>query len=352
MRIGTGAFHSNNLTSITIPDGTTSIGDWVFAYNYLISLDLPDSIVRIGEGAFSDNKLESFTISENLKSIGSDAFSKNRLDSITIPSHVTIGNSVFAINSLRSISLPHGMTAIGDRVFYHNQLKSIIIPDSVTNIGISAFEDNHQLLSITIGADVVFADKRYPSINRDFDVCYNNNKKKAGRYIYDGEQWDLISEEDFKIDEKGTIIAYNGQKASVFIPEKIRGVPVKAIERGTFMNRGLTSVSLPVGLMFIGADAFRRNQLRSVTIPEGVRNIGGGAFEDNELTNVTIPDGVFVDYAAFSGNDDLRIFILGADIRFQTDIHDYPAYLAYYEYLDKDREAGIYMVKNDKQDRR
>jgi hypothetical protein len=244
------------------------------------------------------------------------------------------------------------MTTIGNGVFYHNQLRSVIIPDSVTNIGIGAFDDNYQLLSITIGADVVFAKEEYPSINRDFDVCYNNNKKKAGLYIYDGVQWDLINEKDFEIDEKGTIIAYNGQKASVFIPERIRGVPVKAIERGTFMNRGLTRVNLPIGLVFIGADAFRGNQLISVTIPEGVKNIGGRAFEDNELSNVTIPDGVFVDYAAFSGNDDLRVFILGADIRFQTDIHDYPAYLTYYEYLDKDREAGIYMVKNDKQDRR
>ena len=42
------------MTSITIPNGVTSIGDWVFkGCKYLKSITIPDSVTSIGNYAFS-----------------------------------------------------------------------------------------------------------------------------------------------------------------------------------------------------------------------------------------------------------------------------------------------------------
>lgn len=50
---------------------------------------------------------------------------------------------------------------------------------------------------------------------------------------------------------------------------------------------GITSISLPQGLNFIGADSFRNNNLTSLVIPDNVIKIGSRAFHTNQLTDVT-----------------------------------------------------------------
>ena len=63
-----GAFDgAKSLTSITIPDSVTSIGNAAFAYSGLTSITIPDSVTSIGEYAFMDAKsLTSITIPDNI----------------------------------------------------------------------------------------------------------------------------------------------------------------------------------------------------------------------------------------------------------------------------------------------
>jgi hypothetical protein len=70
-----------------------------------------------------------------------------------------------------------------------------------------------------------------------------------------------------------------------------------------FSEHGLTSVTIPAGVTFIGYNSFFQNDLTSITIPAGVTYIGKSAFGRNKLTSVTLPPGItYVGERAFSNN--------------------------------------------------
>ncbi|WP_394901913.1 leucine-rich repeat domain-containing protein, partial [Bacteroides xylanisolvens] len=67
----------SSLTSITIPDGVTSIGSYAFSgCSSLTSITITDGVTNIGSYAFSGcSSLTSITIPDGVTSIGSYAFS-------------------------------------------------------------------------------------------------------------------------------------------------------------------------------------------------------------------------------------------------------------------------------------
>lgn len=161
-----------NLTSITIPDGVTSIGDWTFGFcSALTSVTIPDSVISIGECAFYEcENLTSITFPDNVTSLGDLAFfyCKN-LTSITIPDGVTsIGVNAFGYcTSLTSITIPNSVTSIGNYALeYCTSLTSITIPDSVASIGNGAFYYCDILESITIPEGITsIGDKTFSYCN-------------------------------------------------------------------------------------------------------------------------------------------------------------------------------------------
>ena len=71
------AFYSNNkITSITIPEGVTSIGEFAFQYCFwLADINIPNSVTSIGDRAFENcASLSSITIPASVTSIGQNAF--------------------------------------------------------------------------------------------------------------------------------------------------------------------------------------------------------------------------------------------------------------------------------------
>ena len=66
----------DNLTSITIPNSVTSIGDSAFWFcRDLTSITIPDSVTSIGSSAFEYcTSLTNITIPDSVTSIGKSAF--------------------------------------------------------------------------------------------------------------------------------------------------------------------------------------------------------------------------------------------------------------------------------------
>ena len=148
------------LTSVTIGNGVTSIGDRAF-YDCtgLTSVTIPDSVTNIGEAAFYNcTGLTSITIPDGVTSIDGYAFyGCVGLTSVTIPDSVTnIGEAAFyGCTGLTSVTIGNGVTSIGRSAFRGcTGLTSITIPDGVTSIGEKAFENCSGLTSITIGNGV------------------------------------------------------------------------------------------------------------------------------------------------------------------------------------------------------
>ncbi len=276
--IGDYAFYDCSLTSISIPNSVTSVGNRAFFLcDSLTSISIPDSVTSIGEYAFfgtayynNEQNWEDGVLYLGKYLVEADS---DLSGEYTIKEGTTlIADSAFSWRgSLTSVTIGDGVTSIGEYAFYDcDSLTSIDIPDSVTSIGPGAFADCENLTSITVS---------------EGNPVYHS----AGNYIIETSS--------------GTLIA--GCNNSV-IPND---GSVTSIGYCAFYGcESLTSITIPDSVTFIGEGAFYWcHNLTSVTIGDGVTSIGASAFYDcYSLTSVTIGDSVTsIGASAFSGCDNL-----------------------------------------------
>ena len=167
-----------NLSGETSGDWTYSVSDnqaTITGYSGAGgAVDIPAvvndiSVVKVGNGwpaifGNGNTTVTSVTIPNGVTSIGEDAFFNCiSLDSVTIGNSVTsIGDTAFGYcTSLASITIPDSVTSIGEYVFLGcTSLASITIPDSVTSMGNYAFESCTSLTSVTLPA-TLFVEGNY-----------------------------------------------------------------------------------------------------------------------------------------------------------------------------------------------
>ena len=283
-----------DLTSITIPDSVTYIGEYAFnGCSKLTSITIPDSVTRIGYGAFSGcSALGRITVSR---------------DNAVYHSHEnclieTASKTLIAGCKNSVIPTDGSVTSIGGYAFYGcTGLTSIMIPDSVTSIGASAFSRCSAwtslyyctgLTSVTIGNSVTsIGGCAFYGCEALTSVTIGNSVTSIGASAFSGCKG-LIS---ITIPDSVTHIGAGAfsrcfKLTSIVIPDSVTYIGDEAFYQCT----GLASVTIGNGVTYIGKHAFYKcTGLTSVTIGNSVTSIGDYAFYGCEgLTSITIPDSV------------------------------------------------------------
>lgn len=144
--IGTSAFSTKGLTSVTISNEIENIEDRAFFGNDLTVIDIPDSVKSIGAFSFSSNQLEHVNLSHSLTEISYGAFWENQIETIIIPdSVISIEETAFSNNSITSVTLSNNLQTIGRYAFSGSRLTNLTIPASVTTISSRAFSINDKI---------------------------------------------------------------------------------------------------------------------------------------------------------------------------------------------------------------
>ena len=139
-------YQNATITSVTIPDSVTSIGESAFEDCWLTSVYITD----IGAWCnilFNGDFANPLYYAHNL-------YLNNELvTELVIPSTVTKikDYAFYGCSSLTSGVIPNSVTSIGQKAFDGcSSLTSVVIPDSVTSIGKWAFSGCSSLTSIVI----------------------------------------------------------------------------------------------------------------------------------------------------------------------------------------------------------
>jgi hypothetical protein len=145
---------------VTIPSTieglpVVSIRGQAFSHTDVTSVTIPNSVTIIGDDAFNGcDRLTSVAIGSSVTSIGARAFSDcDLLTNVSIPNGVTvIGDSAFrGCQKLSTVELPSGLTYIGNSAFERcRELKGIIIPEGVIEIGEHALSDCRSLTDVAL----------------------------------------------------------------------------------------------------------------------------------------------------------------------------------------------------------
>ena len=270
---------SGNGGNVTVPDGFRAIGYEAFARcEGLTGITLPKSVTDIGERAFIECKnLTYVDLPNGLEFLRNSAFNEcNSLVSINIPGSVKeIGSCAFrGCKNLSKVSLADGIEVIGLLAFLRcSALEEIFIPKSVRCVGSFAFQQCNKLSRISVDEE----NEHYTVIDGSL---YTKDKTKLVRYAS-------------ALNQSEVVISPN----------------VKAIGDGAFAGCEIKKVTLPEGLVTIGADAFSYcDSLESVNIPSSVKEIMFCAFDDCPKLTVTINNN---SYAESYAKEECVSYVLG-----------------------------------------
>lgn len=257
-RIGDRAFKGFGVSSITIPNTVTSIGNEAFAnteYNSGISsFDIPDSVTEIGENILYRNFPQELRIGRGLK---------------VVPTLGVYEDDWCDTGNMIHLTFYEGLREFKDPglLFQKSNVIDIMI-DDIDNWANTAPEGYHPYEAIF--NPQVFPDYRVPvTVTLNYkgkpvtDVTLGNKVERVGPYAF----------------------AYIGLEKVTFSSY------VTEICEGAFASANIPEAKLPEGMTSIGAKAFYNCQnLSEVTLPSTVESICEAAFKnDISLYEVTLP---------------------------------------------------------------
>lgn len=188
--IGDKAFYNSTITTIHIPEGITTIGNYAFYFSAkLVNLTLPQSLKTLSTYCFSGTNILSIAIPEGITSIPTGAFQTcESLHSVFLPSTITsIGSYGFYANhQLREIYVKASKVpnATAFAAFQGITTMDIIVPEGSDNAYLST--DPWKNFSIYLPEEFSLTMTIHGTRTNGYDIVELDDEKAFK--IYDGEK--------------------------------------------------------------------------------------------------------------------------------------------------------------------
>ena len=256
--------------------------------------------------------------------------------------NLQIGNNVSTIDAssihdnpyLLSLTIPEGVTTMGREACKSNGIEELTLPNSLNTIDYFTFAYNKNLKTIHFGTglkDIAWGAFKGCSALENLDLS-TSNIENIQSYAF--SECTSLSSVKFPSSLRqiyGNAFSQNSALQAVTFNDGLDGIGGSA-----FSNTGLTTVTLPNSLTYLGSSAFSSckdlasisigtgiteipyncfsgcNALTSVDLPEHVTSIGGGAYSYcNGLVSITLPSSIqAVGASAFANCSNLEEVVI------------------------------------------
>ena len=272
-----------NLTSVTIPEGVTSIGSYAFESCYNLVEIINHSSLDITAGSSSHGYVGYYA-----KEVHTGESKIVNVDDYLFYAYDGVNYLLGYIGTDTDLVLPENYNGedyeIYEYAFSGLDVTNVVISNNVTSIGNHAFYKCTNLTSVTIGNGVTSIG------SHTFDNC-----TALEEIYFNATAMNNLSYSNYVFYNAGK----NRNGIRVVIGANVTKIPAYLFYpylNSSSYSPKITSVEFEEGsvCISIGEDAFRYcKSLTSITIPDGVTSIGSYAFFDcTSLTSVIIPDSV------------------------------------------------------------
>lgn len=324
-------------------------------------LDLSEAhLVKGGKAYYTDERLGDTYMIESDGKANKYMFDRcYKLVSLTLPNelkrlprqfvsrcpllvNLQIGNNVSTIDDysihdnpyLLSLTIPEGVTTMGREACESNGIEELTLPNSLNTIDYFTFANNTNLKTIHFGTglkDIAWGAFKGCSALENLDLS-TSNIENIQSYAF--SECTSLSSVKFPSSLRqiyGNAFSQNSALQAVTFNDGLDGIGGSA-----FSNTGLTTVTLPNSLTYLGSSAFSSckdlasisigtgiteipyncfsgcNALTSVDLPEHVTSIGGGAYSYCDgLVSITLPSSIqAVGASAFANCSNLEEVVI------------------------------------------